>query len=216
LCPSGTGKSVLLKDMTGVLPPDEGEVIIQGENLWDLTPNARRERATRMGVLFQDGGMIGSLNIYDNTALPLRYHTDMSEREIKPIVLDKLTSVGLEDSLSKLPGEVSGGMRKRAAFARALVMDPSIVFFDEPDSGLDPIRTNLLNELILKMHREHRATYVLVTHYVATARQVSDYIALIWQGSVVIHGTADEVFESDDPVVRQFLTGDIVGPVGMK
>ena len=155
------------------------------------------------------------MNIYDNTCFPLRKHTDKSEDEIREIVLKRLTEVGLERSLTKYPNEVSGGMRKRAGFARALVMDPKIVFFDEPDSGLDPVRTSLLNDLILEMHAEHKGTYLLVTHDIRTARKVSDYVGLIWQGKVVHYGPADEAFESDIPVVRQFLAGDSVGPLGM-
>jgi phospholipid/cholesterol/gamma-HCH transport system ATP-binding protein len=169
-----------------------------------------------MGVLFQDGGMIASRSIYDNIAFPLRMHTNKTEDEINIIVLDRLISVGLEDDRAKLPSQISGGMRKRAAFARALIHNPSIVLFDEPDSGLDPVRTNLLNELILKIHEEQRATYILVTHYIATALKVSDYVALLWQGKVIYHGRTEHIVDSDDPFVQQFISGAVAGPLSMK
>ena len=215
LGPSGTGKSVLIKHLVGLLEPDEGDVLIFGKNLWEISEKERYEMRTRMGVLFQDGALFGSLNVYDNTCFPLRKHTDKSEDEIREIVTRRLAEVGLDKAHNKLPNEISGGMRKRAGFARALVMDPAIVFFDEPDSGLDPVRTSLLNDLILDMHSEHKGTYLLVTHDIRTARKVSDQVGLIWKGKVVHYGEAEEAFANDDPFVRQFLAGDSAGPLGM-
>ncbi|MHA6793046.1 ABC transporter ATP-binding protein [Pseudonocardia bannensis] len=215
LGPSGTGKSVLIKHLVGLLEPDQGEVLIFGQDIWRISERERYELRKRFGVLFQDGALFGSMNIYDNTAFPLRKHTDKSEDEIEDIVLARLREVGLEKALTKFPNEVSGGMRKRAGFARALVMNPDIVLFDEPDSGLDPVRTSLLNDLILEVHRQHRGTYMLVTHDIRTARKVSDYVGLIWKGQVVHYGEAEEAFASDDPFVRQFLSGDSAGPLGM-
>src|ERR1700742_703219 len=215
LGPSGTGKSVLIKHLVGLLEPDDGEVLVFGRDIWKISEKERYDLRTRMGVLFQDGALFGSLNIYDNTAFPLRKHTDKSEDEIREIVMKRLTEVGLERSTYKLPNEVSGGMRKRAGFARALVMDPSIVFFDEPDSGLDPVRTSLLNDLILDMHAEHKGTYLLVTHDIRTARKVSDYVGLIWKGKVVHYGEAEEACAPEHPYARQFLSGESAGPLGM-
>ena len=215
LGPSGTGKSVLIKHLVGLLEPDDGEVLIFGRDLWKMSEKERYELRTRMGVLFQDGALFGSLNLYDNTAFPLRKHTDKSEDEIREVVMKRLTEVGLEKAWEKLPNEISGGMRKRAGFARALVMDPQIVFFDEPDSGLDPVRTSLLNDLILDMHAEHKGTYLLVTHDIRTARKVSDYVGLIWKGKVVHYGEAEEAFANEDPFVKQFLAGESAGPLGM-
>jgi phospholipid/cholesterol/gamma-HCH transport system ATP-binding protein len=215
LGPSGTGKSVLIKHLVGLLEPDAGEVVIFGKNLWQISENERYELRKRFGVLFQDGALFGSMNIYDNTAFPLRKHTDKSEDEIHEIVMARLTEVGLERALTKYPNEVSGGMRKRAGFARALVMNPDIVLFDEPDSGLDPVRTSLLCDLILDMHREHKGTYLVVTHDIRSARKVSDYVGLIWKGQVVHYGEAEGAFASQDPFVRQFLSGDSAGPLGM-
>ncbi len=214
LGPSGTGKSVMIKHLVGLLAPDAGEVLIFGRDIWKISERERYEIRKRFGVLFQDGALFGSMNIYDNTAFPLRKHTDMSEFEISDIVLERLTEVGLEKSLTKYPSEVSG-MRKRAGFARALVLNPDIVLFDEPDSGLDPVRTSLLNDLILEMHSRHKGTYMLVTHDIRTARKVSDYVGVIWKGKVVHYGEAEEAFNSDNPFVRQFLSGESAGPLGM-
>jgi phospholipid/cholesterol/gamma-HCH transport system ATP-binding protein len=215
LGPSGTGKSVLIKHLVGLLEPDQGQVLIFGQDIWRISETERYELRKRFGVLFQDGALFGSLNIYDNVAFPLRKHTTLSEREIADAVMERLAEVGLERAVGKFPNEVSGGMRKRAGFARALVFNPDIVLFDEPDSGLDPVRTSLLCDLILKVHAQHGGTYVVVTHDIRSARKVSDYVGLIWKGEVVHYGEADGAFRSPDPFVRQFLSGDSAGPLGM-
>ena len=215
LGPSGTGKSVLLKHIVGLLEPDRGEVAVFGRDIWGLTEDERYVLRRRFGVLFQDGALFGSMNVYDNVAFPLRKHTDKPEDEIREIAMMRLREVGLEKAAFKEPGSLSGGMRKRAGFARALVMNPDIVMFDEPDSGLDPVRTSLLNDLILQMHEEHGGTYILVTHNIPTARTVSDYVAAVWQGRLIHYGPTEETFESEDPFVRQFLSGASAGPLGM-
>lgn len=215
LGPSGTGKSVLIKHLVGLLAPDQGEVVIFGQDIWKISKQERYDLRKRFGVLFQDGALFGSMNIFDNVAFPLRKHTDTPEREVRDIVMDRLQEVGLEGAAAKLPSEVSGGMRKRAGFARALILDPDIVMFDEPDSGLDPVRTSLLNDVILDMHQRHKGTYLVVTHDIRTARKVSDYVGVIWKGKAVHYSAADEAFNSDNPFVRQFLSGDSVGPLGM-
>lgn len=215
LGPSGTGKSVLLKHLVGLEAPDQGEIVVFGKDIWKISEEERYALRKRFGVLFQDGALFGSLNIFDNVAFPLRKHTDLAESEIGDLVMTRLREVGLEHSAAKLPNEISGGMRKRAGFARALVLNPDIVLFDEPDSGLDPVRTSLLNDLIKEMHAEHGGTYLLVTHNIPTARRVSDYVGLLWKGALVHYGPTDEAFDSDDGFVRQFLAGDSVGPLGM-
>jgi ABC-type transporter Mla maintaining outer membrane lipid asymmetry ATPase subunit MlaF len=169
----------------------------------------------KFGVLFQDGALFGSMSIYDNVAFPLREHTRKPEKEIRDIVNDKLEMVGLTGAEKKLPGEISGGMKKRAGLARALVLDPEIVMFDEPDSGLDPVRTAFLSELIRDLNGKLGCTMVVVTHDIATARRVADYIGMIYLRQLVQFGTAKECFESDQPEVRQFLSGDTEGPIGM-
>jgi phospholipid/cholesterol/gamma-HCH transport system ATP-binding protein len=215
LGPSGTGKSVLLKHIVGLLEPDSGLVEVFGQDLWRINDKDRQEIRKKMGILFQDGALFGSMNIYDNVAFPLRKHTLKREAEIRQIVMGHLDEVGLTKAISKYPAEVSGGMKKRAGFARALVLNPSVVMFDEPDSGLDPVRTSLLNDLILRMHAEHGGTYVLVTHDIRTARKVSDFVGVVWKGKLIHYGDTEEAFNSDMPFVRQFLSGDSVGPLGM-
>lgn len=215
LGPSGTGKSVLIKHLVGLLEPDAGEVLIFGRDIWKVSESDQYELRKRFGVLFQDGALFGSMNIFDNVAFPLRKHTGKSEGDIKELVMGRLVEVGLERAVGKYPNEISGGMRKRAGFARALVLDPDIVLFDEPDSGLDPVRTSLLNDLIIQMHAEHGGTYLLVTHDIRTARKVSDYVGVIWKGRTVHYGEAEEAFASQDPFVRQFLSGESAGPLGM-
>lgn len=215
LGPSGTGKSVLLKHIVGLLEPDAGEVRVFGKDIWKLGDDERYELRKRFGVLFQDGALFGSMNLYDNVAFPLRKHTDKPESEIREIVMDHLVEVGLEEAVDKAPNEISGGMRKRAGFARALVMRPDVVLFDEPDSGLDPVRTKLLCQLILKMHKELGGTYIVITHDIASARILSDYVGVLWQGQLVHYGEAQGAFESEDAFVRQFLSGDATGPLGM-
>jgi len=206
---------VLIKHIVGLVEPDSGEVWAFGKDVWSLSHPQRTELCTRMGVMLQGGGLFGSMNLYENTAVPLRVRTKKSEEEIRHAVMRTLSLVGLADDVDKMPNELSGGMRKRAAFARALITDPVIVLFDEPDSGLDPVRTSLLNDVILHAHREHGGTYVVVTHDVATARKISHYVGLIWEGRAVHQGTPDEVFSSTDPFVRQFVSGHTAGPVKM-
>lgn len=215
LGPSGTGKSVLIKHLVGLLEPDAGEVSVFGRDIWRISEQERYTLRKRFGVLFQDGALFGSMNLFDNIAFPLRRHTAKSESEIAEIVTARMVEVGLEKSAKKFPSEVSGGMRKRAGYARAQIFEPEIVLFDEPDSGLDPVRTSLLNDLILDMHRQHGGTYLLVTHDIRTAEKVSDYVGLLWKGKVVHYGPVAEAFESEDPFVRQFLAGESAGPLGM-
>jgi phospholipid/cholesterol/gamma-HCH transport system ATP-binding protein len=215
LGPSGTGKSVFLKHLVGLLKPDRGEIWIDGKNVPALSEKELYEVRRKFGVLFQDGALFGSMNIYDNVAFPLREHTKKKESEINDIVDEKLKMVGLTGAEKKLPGEISGGMKKRAGLARALVLDPEIVLFDEPDSGLDPVRTAFLNELTMDLNKQLEATFIVVTHDIATAKQVADYIGMLYRRNLVKFGPAREMFTSDIPVVRQFLTGDTEGPIGM-
>jgi phospholipid/cholesterol/gamma-HCH transport system ATP-binding protein len=216
LGPSGTGKSVCIKHMVGLLYPDEGDVLVHGESVPDMADDELFEMRKKFGVLFQDGALFGSMNVFDNTAFPLRQHTDKAEEEISEICLRRLGEVGLSGALDKMPNELSGGMRKRAGFARALVLDPDIVLFDEPDSGLDPVRTALLCELIMEVHEENGGAYCVITHDIMSARRVADYIAILWKGRIVESGPASELFNSDNQFVRQFLSGEAQGPLGME
>jgi phospholipid/cholesterol/gamma-HCH transport system ATP-binding protein len=216
LGPSGTGKSVLIKHLIGLMFPDDGDVKVHGESVPDMRMSELLEMRKRFGILFQDGALFGSMNIYDNVAFPLRQNTDKSEEEIAEIVHHRMAEVGLGQAELKMPGELSGGMRKRAGFARALVLEPEILMFDEPDSGLDPVRTALLCHLIQKVHAENGGTYIVITHDIASARRIGEYLAVLWKGRIVQAGDREAMFTSDNPFVRQFLAGAEYGPLGME
>ena len=216
LGPSGTGKSVFLKTLIGLLKPDRGHVFIEGTDIATCSERELYEVRRLFGVLFQDGAMFGSMNLYDNVAFPLRQHTEKGEDEIADIVNRRLSEVGLSAANEKMPNELSGGMRKRAGFARALVLEPDIVLFDEPDSGLDPVRTALLCELIKEIHAENGGCYVVITHDIMSARRVAEHISVLWKGKIVESGPAEELLASENPFVRQFLSGESAGPLGME
>ena len=216
LGPSGTGKSVLIKHIIGLMFPDSGDIIVRGQSVPTLTMPQLLELRRRIGVLFQDGALFGSMSVFDNVAFPLRQHTDTPESQIAKTVSERLADVGLADAMHDLPSQLSGGMRKRAGFARALVMEPDIVIFDEPDSGLDPVRTALLCELIKEVHSENGGCYVVITHDIRSARRVAEHISVLWKGRIVESGPASELFASENPFVRQFLSGESAGPLGME
>ncbi len=213
--PSGTGKSVLLKNIIGLLRPDEGEIWVEGEETVAMGERDLYRVRRKFGVLFQDGALFGSMNIFDNIAFPLREHTRKSEKEIREIVLEKSDMVGLLDHMKKYPGEVSGGMKKRAGLARALAMDPEIILFDEPDSGLDPVRVSYLDELVKKIQEETGATFVIITHNIASVMRTSDYIAVLYRAGLVKFASKQDMRTTPDPIIRQFLAGRALGPIGM-
>jgi phospholipid/cholesterol/gamma-HCH transport system ATP-binding protein len=215
LGPSGTGKSVFLKTLVGLLRPEEGHIWIGDRDLPRLPEHLLYETRKLFGVLFQDGALFGSMNLFDNIAFPLREHTKKRESEVKRIVMEKMEMVGLLGAEGKLPGEISGGMRKRAGLARALVLDPEIILFDEPDSGLDPVRTAYINQLIVDLNAQIGATFLIVTHDINTARTVPDNIGLLFRRELVMFGPREMLLSSEEPVVRQFLNARTHGPIGM-
>lgn len=215
LGPSGTGKSVFLRNMIGLLTPDSGSVWVGEEDITRVSRRRLLEIRKQFGVLFQDGALFGSMSVYDNTAFPLREHTRKSEKEIRSIVMEKLELVGLEGATDKMPDEISGGMKKRCGLARALAMEPEILLFDEPDSGLDPVRTAYLNDLARDIVAELGSTIMIVTHHIPSAQQVADYMGLLFRRNLVAFGRVDEMFNSWYAPCQQFFHGITEGPIGM-
>ena len=204
---SGGGKSVLLKHIIGLLRPDRGSILIDGDDITRLRGRELDEVRQRLGVLFQGGALFDSLTVYQNIAFPLREKTELPEDEIRSRVLRALEDVGLTGSGRKYPAELSGGMKKRAALARALITEPTIVLFDEPTTGLDPIILNSIHRLIKETHRRYGYTGLLVSHEIPEIYDIADTIAMIHDGAIVETGTPGEIKGSPNPVVRNFITG---------
>ncbi|HEY2576512.1 MAG TPA: ABC transporter ATP-binding protein [Streptosporangiaceae bacterium] len=215
LGPSGTGKTVFLKSLIGLIKPDSGRVLVDGVDTAHCTERQLFQVRKRFGVLFQDGALFGSMNLFDNIAFPLREHTKKTEAEIRQIVTEKMEMVGLGGEERKLPGEISGGMRKRAGLARALVLDPQIILCDEPDSGLDPVRTTYLSQLLIDLNAQIDATILIVTHNIQVARTVPDNMGMLFRGDLVMFGPREVLLTSEVPSVAQFLDGSRIGPIGM-
>lgn len=212
--PSGTGKTTMLRLIGGQLVPDEGDVLVDGVSI----PNLKRRelmdiRRNRMGMLFQTSGLFTDISVYDNIAFPLRVHTDLSESMIRDIVLIKLESVGLRGARDLMPAELSGGMARRVALARSIVMDPEIIMYDEPFTGLDPISMGMIVKLIKGLNEALGLTSLLVSHDVDESCSIADYICVVSGGKMIGFGTPEELKQSGNNEVRQFLNGDADGPV---
>ena len=204
---SGIGKSVTLKLIVGLLKPESGQVLIEGEDIVPLTEDQLIRVRKKIGMVFQGSALFDSLSVGENIAYPLREHTSMSEKEILERIRETLSLVGLEGVEDKDPADLSGGMRKRVALARAIALAPRIILYDEPTTGLDPTNTEKINELIVDMDEKLGVTSVVVTHDMRSAFKVSDRIALLYQGKIAIVGTPREIESSDLPLVRQFISG---------
>jgi phospholipid/cholesterol/gamma-HCH transport system ATP-binding protein len=205
---SGTGKSVTLKLMIGLLASDRGSIVIDGQELKALDRKNLLEVRKKVGFMFQDGALFDSIPLGENLAFPLRRHTSKSENEIRDIVREKLSEVGLEKELNKMPADLSGGMRKRAGLARALVLDPPILLADEPGSGLDPVTAAEINGLLRELKERQRVTLVVVTHDAARVRGFADRLGVLDRGRMIACGTAEELTDSRDELVRALASGE--------
>ena len=216
LGPSGTGKSVTLKHITGLLDPDKGDCFIFEQKISHTSEKKKKKIRAKMGVLFQSGALINWLNIFDNVALPLREHKLAKEKEITQIVEEKLHWVDMLHVKNNFPSEISGGMKKRAGLARAIVTEPNIVLYDEPTSGLDPVMSNVINELTIKLQNELSLTSVVVTHDMNSAYTIANRISFVYEGNVLLCGTVSEIQNSEHPIVQQFIHGKTKGPMVLK
>jgi phospholipid/cholesterol/gamma-HCH transport system ATP-binding protein len=204
---SGNGKSVILKHIVGLMKPDRGQVFVDGKEISRLKGNGLEEIRGRIGFLFQNGALFTSLSVYENVAFPLREKTKKSEEEIRARVLKELNQVGLAGAEHKYPAEISGGMIKRTALARALVTEPEIMLFDEPTTGLDPIIAHTILDLIKSLHEHLGFTAVIVSHELSRVFQIAHRVAMLHEGRIWTVGTPQEILSSTDPVVRQFISG---------
>lgn len=205
---SGTGKSVLLKHIIGLIRPDAGRVYVDGQRVDQLSEREWVPVRRRFGFLFQMGALFDSMSAGDNVAFPLREHTKRSAREIERLVEDKLRLVGLEGQQSKRPADLSGGQRKRVALARAIALEPEIILYDEPTTGLDPIRADSINDLIIKLKHELKVTSVVVTHDMASAFKVADRIVMLHDGELIADGPPKEFRHARDERVQRFVRGE--------
>jgi len=210
---SGSGKSVLLKHVIGLIRPDKGKILIDGIDMTELTGKDIDKTREKLGMLFQGGALFDSLTVYGNISFPLREKTRLRKNEIREKVLQALDDVGLRGMGNKYPAEISGGMKKRVALARALITEPSIVLFDEPTTGLDPIILNSIHRLIINTHKKYGFTGLIISHEIPEIFEVADKVAMLHNGIIVETGTPEEIKKSSDPVVKQFITGSLEGPI---
>src|SRR5690349_17569690 len=210
---SGSGNSTLLRLMIVNLRPDAGSILALDKNISQMSERELADYRRSIGVLFQSGALFNSMTIADNVALPLREHTDLAEETIAIMVKIKLELVGLREHAEKMPAELSGGMKKRAGLARAIALDPKILFYDEPSAGLDPVTSAEIDQLIIDLNRKLGVTSVVVTHEMDSAFRIADRMVLLDRGKFVVAGTADEMRTSQDPLVRQFVHGLTEGPL---
>ncbi|MBI5408476.1 MAG: ABC transporter ATP-binding protein [Nitrospirae bacterium] len=210
---SGSGKSVLLKHIIGLLKPDRGTVTVNSTDLSTLDEDGLNELRKKFGMLFQSSALFDSMKVWENVGFGLKRHTRLSDPEVKDMAVQKLKMVGLSGAEDLMPSELSGGMRKRVGLARAIAMEPEILLYDEPTTGLDPIMADAIDELIIKMREELKVTSVAITHDMKSAYKIADTIAMLYNGVIILTGTPEEIKNTSDPVVRQFIEGRAVGPI---
>src|SRR5436189_772907 len=210
---SGTGESVTLKHIIGLMQPDSGHVYVEGQDLCCMRAVDLNRFRRRFGMAFQEGALFDSMSVFENIAFPLRRHTDMSEEQIRTRVRQCLDQVHLEGVESKRPAELSGGMRRRVGFARAISLKPEILLFDEPTTGLDPVISDIIAELICEMDMKLGTTTVTITHDMKVAFKVADRVAMLYDGQIIEQGTREQFQESTNPIVRQFIEGRAEGPL---
>jgi phospholipid/cholesterol/gamma-HCH transport system ATP-binding protein len=210
---SGAGKSSILRLINGLRKPDSGRIFVKGQDLAQLSYRELIELRRSIGFSFQFAALFDSMTVYENVALPLRENTKLPEDEIHKRVFAALDSVGLSGSEGKLPAELSGGMVKRAGFARAIITNPDIILYDEPTTGLDPIITHLLTDTIIRLRNQLNGTAVVISHDLQSIFAMADYIAMLFEGAVIAYGKVDEIRTSFNPIVQQFLQGSEVGPI---
>ncbi|MFK4763583.1 ABC transporter ATP-binding protein [Desulfobaculum sp. SPO524] len=212
---SGGGKSVLLKHLIGLMRPDSGRVVVDGQDITAFSEKDLVPVRKKFGLLFQEAALFDSMTVEENVAFPLMEHTSLSRSDIRDIVHDKLAAVGLSGAGAKMPAELSGGMRKRVGLARAVALDPKIVLFDEPTSGLDPVMSAAINDLILRTQSEFGATCVVISHDIQATMAIADDIFMLYDGRIIASGTPQDIQNADDPVVQQFIQGRADGPIGL-
>ena len=212
---SGGGKSVLLKHIIGLLKPDKGQVLVDDVDITKLDDRGLNETRKKFGMLFQEAALFDSMTVGENVAFPLREHTKLSDAEIRDIVADRLRAVGLSGAEGKMPSELSGGMKKRVGLARAIALQPRIVLFDEPTTGLDPVMTEAINQLIMETQKNFHLTCVVISHDLGSIFKISDTIAMLYEGEIIEYGTPEEIKASRNPVTVQFLSGSIEGPMNI-
>ena len=210
---SGVGKSVLLKHLVGLMRPDSGQVLISGENAVEFNQDEWQQARTRFGMLFQNAALFDSMPVWENVGLGLLEHTRLKRHEIYEIAQRKLELVGLTDVEEKMPAQLSGGMKKRVALARAIARDPEIILYDEPTAGLDPITGDMINELIVRLRDRLKITAVAVTHDIASARKIGDRICMLHDGKMVGEETPATLDQTENPYIRQFIRGEAHGPI---
>ncbi len=210
---SGSGKSVLLKHIIGLLRPDKGTVIVNSMDISELDEEGLSETRKKFGMLFQSSALFDSMKVWENVGFGLKRHTHLRESEIKETAVMKLKMVGLVDVEDAMPSDLSGGMRKRVGLARAIAMNPKILLYDEPTTGLDPIMADAINDLIIKMREDLEVTSVAITHDMRSANKIADTIAMLYNGVIIEQGSPEEINNTADPVVRQFIEGSAVGPI---